>query len=139
MIGEIIELCDNSTLGGPDDVQGLIDMLADSIGTMTMVNYPYATNFVNPLPAWPMTEACNAAKNPNENDTSDSNSTVSTFDSKHISMLMNAAKIFYNYNNTKECLDMTNDQSGGLDGNGWGVQTCNEFPMPMGDDPGFTW
>jgi len=31
---------------------------------------------------------------------------------------------------------------GALDDNGWDLQTCGEFPMPMGDDPSqscFTW
>ena len=32
--------------------------------------------------------------------------------------------------------------AGALDDSGWTVQTCSEFPMPMGDDPAqscFTW
>lgn len=61
MLGTIFNLCENSTISSPDDVDALIGLLSDSIGTMAMVNYPYATNFVNPLPAWPIKAGCDAA------------------------------------------------------------------------------
>lgn len=48
----------------PSDVQALIDEISDSLGTMAMVNYPYETNFVNPLPAWPQQAACKMATTP---------------------------------------------------------------------------
>ena len=40
------------------------------------------------------------------------------------------------------CLNLTEDNEGALDGSGWYIQTCSEFPMPQGDDPAvscFTW
>lgn len=40
------------------------------------------------------------------------------------------------------CLNLTSDDGGALDALGWDVQTCYEFPMPMGDDPSqsaYTW
>lgn len=37
--------------------------MSDGLGTLGMVNYPYATDFVAPLPANPIIAACNAAKN----------------------------------------------------------------------------
>jgi hypothetical protein len=49
-VQEIFNLCD-----APDsnDIGELKAYLADSLGTMAMVNYPYPTNFTAPLPAWP--------------------------------------------------------------------------------------
>lgn len=41
-----------------------------------------------------------------------------------------------------KCLDLSKSTSGGLDDNGWAVQSCNDMPMPQGDDPStscFTW
>jgi lysosomal Pro-X carboxypeptidase len=55
-IQEIFNLC--KAPEAPEDVQNLIDTVSDSIGTMAMVNYPYETNFVNPLPEWPQKVAC---------------------------------------------------------------------------------
>lgn len=31
------------------------------LGTMAMVNYPYPTSFVEPMPAWPVNASCDAA------------------------------------------------------------------------------
>lgn len=61
MIDEIFNTCDNSKVTSADDVQGIMDMVSDSLGTMAMVNYPYETNFTANLPAWPISEACKAS------------------------------------------------------------------------------
>lgn len=43
-------------------VESLIGSISDALGTMSMVNYPYPTSFVEPLPAWPVKAGCVAAK-----------------------------------------------------------------------------
>ena len=43
---------------GAAEIESLISTLNDSLGTMAMVDYPYPTNFVEPLPAWPVKYAC---------------------------------------------------------------------------------
>lgn len=55
-IKEIFGLCD--TPQSSADVDAVIGLVNESLGTMAMVDYPYPTNFVNPLPAWPVNEAC---------------------------------------------------------------------------------
>lgn len=140
-INTIFNICANSSIASAADVDGLIGLLSDSLGTMAMVNYPYATSFINPLPAWPIAEACYAAGNytpPSMDPPVD----PSIFNFTSINQLMLAAKVFYDYPGTQECLDLSANQAGGLDASGWDVQSCNEFPMPMGDDPAvscFTW
>lgn len=46
-----------------------------------------------------------------------------------------AGNVFYNYADQLECLDVSSDQGGGLDGNGWGVLACNEMVMPFSSNP----
>ena len=58
-ISDIFNLC--SVPDSPAVIENLINTLDSSIGTMAMVNYPYPTNFVEPLPAWPVSVACAAA------------------------------------------------------------------------------
>lgn len=58
-IKEIFGLCDAPT--NADDVKVLIGTISGALGTMAMVDYPYPTNFVTPLPAWPVNESCKDA------------------------------------------------------------------------------
>jgi hypothetical protein len=44
-----------------DDIDSIIGFVNGALGTMAMVNYPYPTDFINPMPAWPVNEACKAA------------------------------------------------------------------------------
>lgn len=55
-----------------------------------MVDYPYPTNFVNPLPAWPVNESCRVAAEAKE----------AHADDKYAALypIAAAAKTFYNYN-----------------------------------------
>jgi lysosomal Pro-X carboxypeptidase len=52
----IFHLCD--PIKSSSDISKLISVISDALGTMAMVNYPYPTNFVAPLPAWPVKESC---------------------------------------------------------------------------------
>lgn len=59
ILKDTFNLCTIPT--GPEDVMNLIGVLSDSLGTMAMVNYPYPTQFINNLPAWPQQYACEQA------------------------------------------------------------------------------
>ena len=66
---------------------------------MAMVNYPYPTNFVEPLPEWPVTYACNAAKaayDANEGS-----------DYQYLYAIEAAGSTFYNYASQLSCLDVS--------------------------------
>lgn len=45
-----------------------------------------------------------------------------------------AGATFYNYAGQLDCLDVSVQQGGGLDDNGWGVLACNEMVMPFASD-----
>lgn len=84
-ISEVFNLCKVPENQG--DVQNLIDTLTDSIGTMAMVDYPYPTNFVEPLPAWPVNYSCSAAVN----------ASMPATENSSIMGLAAAGSTFYNY------------------------------------------
>jgi len=88
---------------------------------MAMVDYPYETNFVNPLPAWPVKVACERATELDPRN-----------DSNYLIALQKAASTFYNYEGQMKCLNQTASDSSGLDASGWNVMACNEMVMPMG-------
>jgi hypothetical protein len=39
----------------------ILNSINGQLGTMAMVNYPYETSFIEPMPAWPVNAACDAA------------------------------------------------------------------------------
>lgn len=94
---------------------------------MAMVDYPYPTDFVEPLPAWPVTASCTAAKAAYTGAEGDK------FQSLYA--IAAAGNVFYNYKGQLPCLDVSVQQGGGLDDNGWGVLACNEMVMPFASDP----
>eukprot|EP00922_Rhytidocystis_sp_ex-Travisia-forbesii_P040267 GHVS01059905.1.p1 GENE.GHVS01059905.1~~GHVS01059905.1.p1 ORF type:complete len:511 (+),score=79.50 GHVS01059905.1:76-1608(+) len=54
-------ICDgaeNSCGGKVAVVRGLVNWLTDAFSNMSMVNYPYPTNFVLNVPAWPVRAMC---------------------------------------------------------------------------------
>lgn len=69
-----------------------------------MVNYPYQTNFVNPLPAWPVHVACDNVT-----------STTPKVPMDYVKALQSGANVFYNSYSQLKCLNLTGSTSGGLD------------------------
>lgn len=94
---------------------------------MAMVDYPYPTDFVEPLPAWPVTYSCAQAKLAQEQAVGKPYADLYP--------IAAAGSVFYNYAGQLECLDVSVQQGGGLDDNGWGVLACNEMVMPFASNP----
>lgn len=91
----------------PADIQTLIDALQSAFGMMVMVDYPYASDFVAPLPAWPVNYACEQAANAVRNHK------VSQFASVY--GIAAAGNVYFNYDGSSECLDLSASQDGGID------------------------
>ena len=58
-LGTLFTTCDPIT--HIDNITSIIQQMEDYLGSMAMVNYPYATDFMGPLPANPVTVACTDA------------------------------------------------------------------------------
>ena len=104
----------------------LSSTLDGSLGTMAMVDYPYPTNFVEPLPAYPVNYACTQARAAYESHEGD--------EYQSLYAIQAAGKTFYNYAGQLPCLDVSVSQGGGLDDDGWSVLYCNEMVMPFASD-----
>ncbi|KAL3642717.1 hypothetical protein CASFOL_013532 [Castilleja foliolosa] len=78
-----------------------------------MTDYPTPTNFLNPLPAYPIKQMCKAI-----DDTTTGNNTFEK--------LYAAANIYYNYTGQAKCFDLMDDSDPhGL--GGWTWQACTEM------------
>ncbi|KAK6944081.1 Peptidase S28 [Dillenia turbinata] len=81
-----------------------------------MTDYPTPSNFLQPLPAYPVKEMCKAIDNPSlGNDT--------------FAKLYGAANIYYNYTGNATCFDLL-DKSDPHGLGEWTWQACTEMIMP---------
>lgn len=93
--------------------------LEDAFTYTAMTDYPTETNFLMPLPAYPVTAMCNVINSfPQETGT--------------LSRVFAAASIYYNYSNTEKCFEMEHQSDAhGLGTSGWDWQACTEMIMPI--------
>eukprot|EP00253_Pinus_taeda_P022518 PITA_22518 len=104
-----------------DIAQNLLGWFYSAYAYTAMTDYPYAANFVQNLPAYPVKQMCKAIDNPSGG-------------TDLLSRLYGAVNIYYNYSGSGgSCFDLSpSDDPHGEDG--WGFQVCTEMVMPMGDD-----
>uniref|UniRef100_A0A158P993 Lysosomal Pro-X carboxypeptidase n=1 Tax=Angiostrongylus cantonensis TaxID=6313 RepID=A0A158P993_ANGCA len=113
----------NSTSGG----WNLNGYFREAIEYMAMVDYPYATSFLMPLPGWPVKVACSFM-----------NATGTKFSDKELATMMyNAANVYYNSSGKLQhnCIDPTvcGDMATASLGEGlaWPWQECSEMIINM--------
>ena len=85
-IQAIFGLCDLPTA---ESVQALIGTLDNSLGTMAMVDYPYPTDFIEPLPGYPINVACQSVAQAMETHQGD--------EDQALYAIAAAGTVFYNY------------------------------------------
>lgn len=100
------------------DANSLENWLYTAYVYTAMTDYPSPSNFLNPLPAYPVKQMCKAIDNPTTgNDT--------------FAKLYGAANVYYNYSGSATCFNL-NDNSDPHDLGGWGWQACTEMIMATG-------
>ncbi|XP_072987713.1 uncharacterized protein [Typha latifolia] len=98
-----------------NNTEELSDWLNSAYSYLAMVDYPYASDFLMPLPANPIKEVCRKID--------------SYADGRNIMESIYAGvNIYYNYTGTVDCFDLNDDPHGM---SGWGWQACTEMVMPM--------
>jgi lysosomal Pro-X carboxypeptidase len=98
------------------DVQNLIAYVENAITYMAMTDYPDATNFLQPLPAWPVDAACAAISKVSFNNA--------------LAQLAAASNVYYNTSGTLTCNDLNAPSSPGLGDQSWNYQACTELVLP---------
>lgn len=120
MLTDSFRLC--KPLDRAEDVGELKGWLNDVWGNLGMVDYPYAANFLAPLPAWPIKVVCS---NINRNDYSDEDL---------VKAIAAAAGVYANYTGATKCIDLSSSATSNLGDLGWSFQSCTEMVMPMCSD-----
>lgn len=112
---------------GKDDAMHIAEWLRNIFVTMAMMDYPYETSFMWPLPKWPVDVACKKALHEN----------LAPFDA-----VMQAITVAYN-NTEQDCYDAFKDYvhcadpTGcglGLSAVAWDYQACTEIYLPTQSD-----
>uniref|UniRef100_A0A182YSG0 Lysosomal Pro-X carboxypeptidase n=1 Tax=Anopheles stephensi TaxID=30069 RepID=A0A182YSG0_ANOST len=118
VLNEKFKFCTNLTKA-TDVTETFFDYLTDVYGNLAMINYPYESNFLAPVPAYPVREFCGRL---------DKNYTgVELLDH-----LQSALSIYYNYDGKASCLNINSSYDGsGIGDSGWDFQACTEMVMPM--------
>lgn len=85
---------------------------------LAMVDYPYETNFLTPLPANPVAEACKHLDN------------ATLTDKELLLSVFKAISVFTNYTGETKCNSL-NDAAPQLGATYWNYQACTEIIMPL--------
>ncbi|XP_060576858.1 lysosomal Pro-X carboxypeptidase-like [Ruditapes philippinarum] len=115
-ISTTFKLC--KPLAHSSDVDNFKAWLTNAWTDLSMVNYPYPANFLEPLPAWPVKAVCSKLTLPVEG-------------KQLLSDLSEAVKIYFNYSGQASCLNTTQQATSDLGDLGWDYQSCTEMVMPI--------
>ena len=73
---------------------------------MAMTDYPYASSFLNPMPAWPVNVSCEAWKDFNASDPiTPGTDTLSDGEIGLLNMLKNSSDVYFNSSGQSKCTD----------------------------------
>ncbi|XP_038674469.1 lysosomal Pro-X carboxypeptidase [Scyliorhinus canicula] len=104
------------------DVASFKSWLSDTWVNLAMVDYPYAADFLQPLPAWPIKVVCSFLKDP-------------SLPAKSLMQnIFQALNVYFNYTGNAQCLNISQTATSNLDDQGWYYQTCTEMVMPSCSD-----
>lgn len=124
MVQDTFNTC--APIDSGDKMTQSLQTLESGMEYLAMINYPYATSFLRPVPANPVSYGCKAAFDgwPAADDKTDQD---------YLTALKTVADVYFNYEGEAGyCYDMTNtDASGDLDAAGWDVLACNQLAMPI--------
>lgn len=102
--------------GELEKTEDLANWLDSAYSYLAMVNYPYASEFIMPLPGHPIREVCRKIDG-----CPDGTSTLER--------IFEGISVYYNYTGKADCFELEDYSDVGTDG--WNWQACTEMVMPM--------
>ncbi|VDL69870.1 unnamed protein product [Nippostrongylus brasiliensis] len=123
-LNELFHLEEKSRVESGDDHQFLAAFIREVFESMAMVNYPYPTEFLAPLPGWPVKEACKFLdKIPSSHEDS-------------ARQLYEVTNLYYNHTGSTQSFCANAARCEGAfaalgDPMGWPWQSCTEMVMPL--------
>lgn len=102
---------------GKENITKLKGYLSDLWTNLAMMDYPYPTQFLAPLPANPVNAACKQLLGNNQTD------------EELLTNIFSAVSIYFNYTETAKCFNLENEDDIGADM--WYYQACSEMVMPF--------
>lgn len=105
-------------------VLAMIQHYSSVFSYMAMINYPYPTSFLEPVPANVAAASCAPYANW-------TNTTTSQSAEAMVVAFAEATAVYTNHSGQIQCTNIENgDDAGGLDAGGWEYQQCTQLPMP---------
>jgi len=111
------QLCPTSHMASAANISTLKSYLTDLWTNLAMMDYPYATSFLAPLPANPVVAVCEHLSKPYNNDT------------ELLQHVFKAVNVYFNYTGEAKCLNLMEEDGIGADM--WSYQACTEMVMPF--------
>jgi len=111
------QLCPSSHMATAANISSLKSYLTDLWTNLAMMDYPYATSFLAPLPANPVVAVCEHLSKPYTNDT------------ELLQLVFKAVSVYFNYTGDAKCLNLMEEDGIGADM--WSYQACTEMVMPF--------
>ncbi|KAI6695040.1 hypothetical protein NL676_022750 [Syzygium grande] len=103
-------------LKNTDDLAGWLD---SAYSYLAMVDYPYPSDFLMPLPGYPIREVCRKI------DGCPDGTSI-------LERVFEGVSVYYNHTGEVDCFDLYDDPHGM---SGWDWQACTEMVMPMTSNP----
>lgn len=103
-------------LNSTQELETFFDYLNDVLGNLAMVNYPYESTFLAPLPAYPVRQFCFELK---EDLTQNGTQLIDAFH--------RALNVYSNFTGKTKCLDIASAYDSSMGDLGWNFQSCTEM------------
>jgi len=111
------QLCPTSHMTAAANISTLKSYLTDLWTNLAMMDYPYGTSFLAPLPPNPVAAVCEHLSKPYNNDT------------ELLQLVYKAVNVYSNYTGESKCLNLMEEDGIGADM--WSYQACTEMVMPF--------